>query len=953
MPKFLDILTDEIKTKFGNHLSEICVVFSSRRACLHFKKILGTKFDKPVFAPDVFSIEDFFANLSSIKLSPRLDLIFILYDTYRKHIPGSSFDDFYPWGEIMLTDFDDIDRNLADASRLFTVIKNIKEIEDRFGGLFEENEYFLRFWRSFSNAPPGEAAKSFLKFWRTLGIIYTDFKKELRRRNTAYQGMLQRDVYEKLADGKLELKWNMVIFAGLNFLFKSERKLLQRLLDANKALIYWDADSYYIANPKMEAGHFIRRNIEELRIKEPKWLGNSLQQLPGKNVKIIGATLAAGQAKTLGKLLADHANEFGDEDIVVVLPEEKLLQPVLHSIPPEVKEFNITMGYPFRYTQFFSLFSSLRLLHKNAKSEGPVRFYHKDVISVLLHPYIFRLAPKEFSKAANEILQRNLIYLNPEQILSPSYQIGDPAPRGRGEEKLSLRAVQIVSTIFTHPSDENECLQYVKSILSLLYVHFISKAKWRTEVEHFNVLSSNLNRFEDLLGKHRIELDTDGFWKLFIEMLRSLTINFTGEPLKGLQIMGLLETRALSFKNVFILSLNEGILPGGYTNGSFIPYSLRKFAGLMTYDEHDAASAYNLYRMLQSAENVYLIYNTEVDEFNAGEKSRFILQLENELLKGKQEYLAAFKNTLHKINPISIPKSEEIMKELYRMDYLSVSSLRTYINCPLKFYFQKIRKLEEEEEVAETLTAANFGTVLHEIMAKLYGEYTGKQVTNSDLDGLLEKLQMEYDSMFDDAVKRIYKHSVPENAGMNRLFKEIIRKLAEKILENDRKEIPFRIIALEKELTYEINVAGKSLTLKGTADRIDLKNDSVRIIDYKTGKLDNKARTLGNDFDTALDRCFSMSEFKDWLQVYLYTYMYSQGKPMPGNLQACIYPLKRLGDGILYAVNGNIPKSNLEKFGDRLTKTLDALFNPGVPFTQTPLKKNCEYCSFAGMCYRD
>jgi len=847
-------------------------------------------------------------------------------------------DQFYPWGEILLDDFDQIDKNLVDASYLFRAIREVKKIDDRFSGVLDDYDSFKRFWSCFSDAPLATAADGFIKFWTALGTIYNSFKKTLKENKIAYPGMLQRHVYAKIMQGELQLPWKKIIFAGFNFLNKLEKNLIRHLLDQNKALVFWDADRYYLDDPKMEAGHFIRRNISDLKIKEPNWILNSLKNLHQKNVMIIAAPLAVGQAKALGEILSAYGRELNFDDTVVVLPERKLLQPVLHSIPPEVKEFNITMGYPFRYTLLFSLFNSLRCLHKNSK-DG--KFYYKDITSVLLHPYMVRVAPKEFARAAAVILEKNLVYLSPQQLVDLFHS------------PLSQSGIRDFF-LFSQPANEVECLDYVKDVLRLLYHNFISHKRWQAEVEHFNVLCASFNRLQDLIHKHDIKLDSDGFWKLFLAALSSAEVNFLGEPLRGLQFMGMLETRALDFKNVFILSLNEGVFPHGYTNSSFIPYALRKWVGLPTFDEHDAISAYNFYRLLQQAENVFLFYNTELDEFASGEKSRFLLQLENELLKGKQQYLVHVKPSTPRVKEITIPKMDEIMMALKKIEFLSASALKTYITCPLKFYLTNIAALGEQEELAENFTPANIGTFVHQIMAKLYGGYEGRIITREIISDLMLKLPTAFDDMLIEIVKSEYRDFKTPFEGMNFLYKEIIRKLVEKILQNDLEQVPFKLLAVEKWLEHELNFNGIRIKTGGIADRIEEKDAEVRILDYKTGKTKN----LGNkSIDQVFELCFSDRNFGDWFQVYLYACAFRNSPAVQGNVAPClkvgIYPIRSLGSGILYAAEDDISPENLNKFGERLNNLLAELFNPEIPFRQTERIENCKYCSFASICYRE
>ncbi len=932
---FLNKLAEELISKFGNDISKICVVFSSRRACLYFKKCLGQKFDKPVFSPSVFSLEDFYEHLSPYGLADRLELVLELNKVYSELSGTDDFVRFYPWGSMLLDDFNEIDKNLADASGLFKAISEQKEIEHDFRINLAEYESLRKFWATFSSNPIAGEGKDFSALWEMTAVLYKKFRESLQAKKIAYEGMLQRAVYQDIVNKKISIEWKEIIFAGLNFLNEVDRKLIKHFFKLGNARTYWDADEYYVFDKKMEAGRFLRENFKSLDIGEPEWLENLLTDSK-KKFNFVGAPLMSGQSKALGELLKRHIKEHGEDDTLIVLPEEKMLQPVMHSIPEEVQNLNITMGYPFRYTQFFTLLHSLNLLHKNLKfRSGRAVFFYKDVDSIISHPYIGGQARGNISQVVAEVKRKNLVYVTVDKLLELA--------TGSREEN------EIISKIFRCPK-EDECFDYVFGILDYIYSNFISKTTWNIETEHFSVLYEQTVRLSKLSRKYEMKYDVLSFWNLFIEILRNVKIPFTGEPLKGLQVMGLLETRTLDFKNVFILSLNEGVLPKGYAHYSFIPHDLKKRHKLPTFEEFDAAAAYNFYRLLQRAENIYLIYNTEVsdNELFSGEKSRFILQLEIELLKnsGSRNVITTASVLVPKVREITVRNSEDILNKLKHLT-LSASDLITYIACPLKFYLSKIAGLKEDDEVSETLGAGDFGNILHAVMANLYRKFVGKEITAEDIGKLIVLLQKGYDGILEDALQDITRSHDFEVEGMNLLYKEVVRKLAVRILENDRKEAPFAILGIEENVAAELPVnSSGSIKVKGRIDRVEMKDGCIRILDYKTGR---KVVPPKND-EMFFDTIFSNPQYKETFQLYLYAYLYDKELT---NIRVGIYPVKRLGAGINFLAEENIPPQHFLLFEDKLKTLLGKMFNPDVPFSQTPDVKNCLYCTFTSMCYRD
>jgi CRISPR/Cas system-associated exonuclease Cas4 (RecB family) len=954
MQSFLEKLVDELLTRYPDKISGLCVVFPSRRAGIYFRNYLSQKLSSPVWSPDIYSIEDFVSRLSPYATADKLTLIFELYEAYKIYGENESFDRFYPWGEMILRDFDEIDKNLAPAEYIFRVIKEFKDVDEEFGSSLDDLSEFKEFWETFSNRDLTDIEREFIKTWEILGKVYPEFKKRLSEKNLAYQGMSYRKFYEDVKTKSIELPWEKLIFAGFNMLSASEEGIVKELIKQEKAEIYWDSDEYYVNDPKQEAGKFLRQSFKNLKSVSPNWVGNYLSSgelKERKNIKVIGATLQVGQAKALGDQLRELvlSDNVQLEKTAVILPDETLLMPVLYSIPGEVHSMNVTMGFPVRDTPLYSLIELLRALQSNKRTNGDVvTFYHRDVIQLVMHPYVKFFDPAFIYELVNYIKRNNIIHISPQKIL------------GR-----RLDVPPIMKSIFTPVEDTSRTFEYLYGVLDIISEKVESSADVNTkfEVEYFYSVYEQLNHLKDIIAKYSTEMPVNIFWNLVLEVLRSIRVPFTGEPLKGLQIMGLLETRALDFDNIFILSMNEGILPRGFTQSSFIPYNLRKAFKLPVYEDEDAIPAYYFYRLLQRAKNIYLFYNTEVGNFSAGEKSRFLLQIENELVKQNSSI-----NYEHIVlesgldNPprreIIISKNGEIIDKLKNAKYFSASDLINYITCSLKFYLTKLAGLKEEEKVEEFFSPSAFGNIFHKIAQLVYQKYIGVEILADEFDNIAKNMSRSFDEMLHTAFSTLegFKEIDTDLQGKNLLFKGVIKKLLNKLLESDKLDAPFKITALEKELEDSINVETDigtiHVNLHGRIDRIDETTGGTRIIDYKTGIVKVKNKSTKKPTEEYFEKVFSDVEYKESFQGYFYAYLYTRDHPAR-SLNMAIYPLRNMGSGINYFNKNSSIQADLGIFEENLKQLLKSILDKNIPFTQTEDEKVCRYCAFKSICYRD
>ena len=941
MSTFLEQLTDEIYENHKGELSQLCLVFPTRRAGLFFKKYISEKINSPHWSPVIYSIQDFIRSFSSDVIPDQLTLMFELFEVYKNYFPAESFEKYYPWGEMLLKDFDEADRNLSDTKQLFAYIRDEREIDSAFELADEDMERIRVFWKTFFNKEPGKLKNEFLANWQHLGNLYVGFRERLTQKNLAYEGLAYRHVAESLKEKKISLDFEKIIFAGFYALSKSEEKIIQHFIEDGRADIYWDADSYYVDDPKQEAGTFLRKN----NLLKPgfKWKQKNFE-LSGKNIEMIGVPLQVGQAKVTGNILKELISEknIPVDRTAIVLPDENLLFPMLYSLPENIEAFNVTMGYPLAATPLFTLFESLILLQKNSrkKEDGTISFYHKHVINILNHSSI-RQVESGYIQTWMKFFREELRWIQVPM------------------EKLNNEKVPALFRDIFYPVEKAEdVFGYFKTILhhileSMKEKEFRFHAIESEYIYHFYV---QLKRLEDVVRQYPLQLTAETFWNLYREIIFSSRIPFSGEPLKGLQVMGFLETRLLDFENVFILSVNEDTLPASSNHPSFIPYNIRKAFDLPTYEDQHAVSSYHFYRLLQRAKNIYLLYNTETKSITAGEKSRYLLQIEHELLKkypdkiSMQSKIAFTDFVKPEINPITVKKTDEVMAvvskyfltgETYN-DYsikLSASAFISYINCPLQFYFRYIAKINEQDETEENIEAATFGRILHRAMQVLYGEHSN--LTESVLDELAGKIK----TVVDLSIKEEFRgHDLIE--GRNILMRNVIVELIRKIMKVDKAYAPVIIRFLEKKCIQPISISEtQKVLLYGIIDRVDEVRGCTRIIDYKTGKVES-----GNP--ESFDEIFSDPKFKEQFQTYYYSYLFWKQAPEKA-VRAGLISVKELSAGIRYINKGEeISSDQFQDFEQHLIKLITEILNPDKSFQQTEDEKRCQYCPYKHICHR-
>lgn len=937
MQTFIRRLVDGLVAAHGERLESLCVVFPSRRACVFFKEELQSAVDRPIFAPSVYAIEDFVRESYPVTVLDTTSLAFELYPIYRETFPDEPFDRFFSWASMLISDFDELDRSLVDAKAIFRNLFDLKEIDTTIDAWLNED------------GQPSEFQARYLRFWEKMAELYARLREKLDQSDFAMPGQAVRALAEKYREKKPYLPWEKVIFAGFNGLSPAEEAVIAALIDHGLAEVYWDLDRYYTEQPMQEAGRFFR----DLRARWERdgrvaaggwnWIGDRLAGSP-KKITVTGVPRRVGQAKVAGLKLRDLlADGIAPERVAIVLPDENLLFPLLHSLPPELKDINVTMGFPLRHTPLFSLVEAILQLHENAERLRPGEadrvFYFRDIRNILRHPYIQSIAFDDVRTLLREMDRDNLVYLKPEFFW-------------RYEDSHILRF------IFQPWQHISQIIQYFLNLYQSLKVHLESQSQGALptlEAEYLFQFYTLTQKLRDKLDHYHMNFDQRIFRRLYKEVVQTGSIPFAGEPLKGLQIMGMLETRVLDFDRVIILSVNENVLPAKPKNASFIPHNLRVAFGLPVQEDRDAIYAYHFYRLLQHAQEVVLMHDTEHDSFGSGERSRFIAQLEMELgranpqLELRQETIT-FPTTKEDIATITVEKTPEALERLRFLGAergFSPSAMHAYLSCSLRFYYRYVLGLKEKEEMEQSMAANTFGKVLHRSMEVLYEDFVGKVVNVADIDAMYARIPAISEDAFNHVTPNAHHHH-----GKNYLLLRVIRDLVAKVLDIDRRDAPFEIVGLE--MNVEANVITRhnpeGVRIQGIIDRVDRCQGETRIIDYKTGSV--KPLDL-KDFEEVREK----EEKKAALQLATYAWIFLKNHPVHKEVTAGIYHLRNLSKGLDLlrtgpALNPHQDLQSLGPFEDVIASLLDEMFSPEVPFMQTEDTRRCEYCPYKVMCVR-
>lgn len=867
MRSFLEEVVIEVSQKYGS-LEELIFVLPSKRSGTFVRQAISKSSQKTIFAPAIFSIEDFISHVSGLNYATNTEQLFELYQIYFEYIKGEkdSFHAFSLWGQTLLQDFNEIDRYLIDKKKLFANLGAVQE---------------MNIWSP--EAKKTQMMENYLSFWNNLEHLYDQFNSALLAKRIGHQGLLYREANTKL-NAYLEKNTDKVhVFIGFNALNNAEKELMQTILATTPSEIYWDIDPYFLDDPIHDAGFFIRQHQKTWPYLQNRTLkGPCHYYLTEKRIEVIGVPGNVSQAKYVGNLLKQMQGGTGDplKTTAVVLGDEALLNPLLNSIPVEVSEVNITMGLPLSKTPLASLFSQLFRLYINKTPQG---WFYQPVLALLSHPYLQALWANEplnqASLLAENIRKHNHTFLSSQKLNTITMNDTVIAllfvDNLLGPKDMVERCLALISRLREKTSRKNDAL-------SLEYLY------------RFNRL---FNQLLNLISNHPFINDVKSLASLYNELLSSETLDFKGEPLQGLQIMGMLESRNLDFETIILTSVNEGILPSGKSNNSFIPFDLKKYFGLPTYKEKDAVYTYHFYRLLQRAKNIYLLYNTEPDVLEGGEMSRLIRQLlSDENIKNQI--------TVHIAAPLLTPmfsKAEEIEKDESLMDLIKVhalegfspSSLSNYIKDPMDFYKRNLLKIEDVMEVEETVAANTFGTIIHDSLETLYTPFIGSKL---NMEGLKKSKAAVKEVVAQNFAKSMMGGDMKQ--GKNLLAFKVLVRYVENFIDKEIKEIEqheIKILGLEEKLKMSLYIPGIPfpVALKGKLDRIDIKDGTLRIIDYKTGKVEVKNVEI-IDWASVVEDYAHAKAF----QLLCYAAMYHE-KSKIDNMEAGIISIKGLKAGLL------------------------------------------------------
>jgi hypothetical protein len=969
MKTFLEELAQKVYKDFPL-LEEVTLVFPNRRASLYFRKHLGMLLTKPAFSPKLITIEDFISGFSTAKVPDKLELIYELHAVYQQLVNNSNesessaegIDQFYFWGDMLLRDFDEIDKYLVDANQLFKDLSHQKELDSSFDFLTDEQREFLRnFWSNFDEAETANK-KKFLFVWRRLSEVYTEFKNKLSGKGYAFEGMLHREVAERTETLSFDEPAKL-IFAGFNALTAAEEKILSHFVEKG-AVIHWDMDTYYVNNVAQEAGKFFREYQEHKTLRKtfnetiPSHFARKINNK--QPIHLYGAPQPIGQVKLMAQILNEAiAKGMKPEETLIVLPDEKLLLPVLHSISAGIEKLNVTMGFPLSSTPVFNFVELIIDLQINRKGD---HFNHRQVLALLGHPYVVAADAGSSQAKRKEILKNNWVHI-PKSYLATEVVL----------HRAMFQEVDLAATNQPLSSLTKYLKEIITEIGSLETLGDLDKEYAFHFIKFFNRLDevfSNETSASDGKSKNANVAHLKSFLRLFRQLIRTHKIPFSGEPLRGLQIMGVLETRNLDYKNVFILSLNEGAFPALSGKGSYVPFSIRKAYKLPTVEHQDAIYSYLFYRVLQRAENISLFYNSETDVLGQGEMSRYLQQILFE------SGITVEKKVLHNsiqpqgINPIALKKDKQIIEQLIKLNEgnsyfkgISPSALNTYIECRLKFYLRHVAKIREADEVEEELDARVLGNFLHDVMEKFYKLINERKRTSlielKDFDGYEHVVDGLIDQVF-IAAYRLDPGKKVKYEGQRLVVKEIVKRFAHRIIEIDRDHTPFNIEGLEQEgLTFSVKLDHPPYTavVGGKIDRVDRKDNQVRVIDYKTGKDKLSFDSIASLF--LRDSKRNKAAFQTLLYALLYRNNFLTGRGgdhvqlVPGLINRMnlfdedfSFGLK-IGRDQITDVNGILPE-----FEIHLKNLFNDLFNPEQQFDQTTDLENCKFCPYTAICYR-
>ena len=924
-------------------------MFFTRHLCQAVKD--SDVLSRPIVAPEMLTINDFFHKVGGMHSVERVRLLIELYDCYRECNPkAESLDEFIFWGDVILSDFNDVDKYLVDPKQLFANISDLKKIQDTYTYLTDTQrkaiEAFVSHFSDLSgrltvdlDSEDPDVKGKFLMIWNILYDLYELFNTRLREKGMAYEGMVYRQLAQRLKTESVEDVFNDVwqgdvkfVFVGLNALNECEKMLLRKLRDAGRAEFCWDYSGKIISDPKNRSSFFMAENVVEF----PQAAVWDRDGLTIPEINVVSVPSSTGQAKRLPDVLNGIGSRTvaGLTECAIVLPDETLLSSVLNSIPDEVEDINVTMGLPMTGSILYSMMSDIATIQLHTVNrKGKWYFYHKQVWDLFAND-LFRKASDEKTLEIISKVKSDAAYYISQDVLS-----GTPLLDAVFCPVIADQKLQSASQI-------KDFAEYQKQVLTAVVSSVTEDVGMNLELEYAKEYYKCVNVLKGI----DLEVLPVTYVRLLNQLLSAVSVPFRGEPLKGLQIMGPLETRALDFRNLVILSANEGVFPRRNVSSSFVPPELRKGFGLPTYEYQDAVWAYYFYRMISRAEKVWMFTDTRTEGLKSGEESRYIKQLEYHFNIPLNRYVVRF-DKMKTAKVEDIVKTADDVKKI-KETVLSATTVQNYLACPAKFYYGTVKELKAEEEVAESLDYGMFGTVYHETMRSLYAS---DRMTAKDIQSWLGR-EDEIKSKIKELI--IDELNLMEVSGRNLVVTDVILKYVMKTLQRDLELLEKEGVDFFEILGREVKVSGefKGQKFKGFIDRLDsFHPGQVRVVDYKTGKVLDDDEKINDDNALAIAEDIFAEDIKERPKIALQFFIYDmlvQNHPLARGKQLfnCVYSTARL----FKEPPLNVPRNEMffNAVSERLENTLKEMYSLEVPFRRTNDEKVCEYCDFKMICGR-